>query len=120
MTISKRSAILAALCAAMLVFASSFLTYQLATDAAQEGNSTQNAALRKGCRAGNKSRSSELGQRNDLILNARARAQDPATAEEGRAALDRALHRRQQLIHSVAEPKKPRSVSYDCLKRYPK
>lgn len=76
--------------------------------------------VRTTCEATNKQRVSELGQRNDLILNARSRAANPATHEEGKAALKRALHRRQQLIASVSDPIRPGSVVRDCKAAYGK
>lgn len=76
--------------------------------------------LRATCESGNDARVSELGQRNDLILNAKARSSDPATREEGLAALARARHRKRQLLSSVADPVKPGSARRDCVAAFPK
>ena len=86
------------------------------------------------CEAGNRARvsemadrQSELDQRDALILNARGRIADDPSAEEPRAALQRAIRLRDEeqaqinrLVASVATPVAPRSVVRNCADAYPK
>lgn len=75
--------------------------------------------LRAVCDSANRQRTSELFQRESLILNAKARAADQTTHAEGRAALARARESKRRLIHSTTGTE-PGSVVRDCDGAYRK
>lgn len=76
--------------------------------------------LRQVCEGANIGREAELAQQEALILNAKARAENPATADEGQAALERARAVKAKIIDSVLNPVAPGSVDRDCRATYTK
>ncbi len=75
---------------------------------------------RLACEGANRQRAVELAQQDALILNARARAADPTSQVEGRAALGRALRIRKELVAAVPTKEAPDSIRRDCEAAYGK
>ncbi len=99
---------------ALIILASTLLSFQ--------GAKGQVDAQRAACERGNTARQSELRQRQNLLQNAKSRAQspDPDTAAEGKEALRRARARKQELIASQEEVAvEPGSVLVDCATAFP-
>lgn len=72
------------------------------------------------CDRSNIARVSELRQRQNLLQNAKSRAQDTSTMQEGKDALERAKRRKQELIDSVSSvAAEEGSVIVDCKKAHP-
>lgn len=84
-------------------------------------NASSIDSQRAACDRANDSRVSELRQRQNLVQNARERAQNPRTSEEGQRALIRARTRRRELIASQADVAvSPGSVVVNCPAAYPR
>lgn len=86
--------------------------------AAQQVGSVEDQ--RRTCEGGNDGRTFELAQQDVLVQNALGRVANPATVQEGGAALGRALILRASLINSVRDPIAPGSIKRDCKEAFNK